>query len=330
MLAGHPLIDRLLPFDAETLCHLDLERFDVCLSLDKEAAPAGLAMRVAAADKRGLGLSPWGTVYPLNDACRHYFALGLDDALKFRGNTASYQQLIYEAVGLDYRGERYQLFPSRSASEAASAVWRRSGVRDQDLVIGLNTGAGPAFANKIWKAPRFAELIEALRARLATRPDRRLWFALFGGPAEQSLNTTLAETAADIIDTGVHDEQTFAALLARANVLVTGDTMALHVGIAMQAPCVAIFGPTCAAEIDLYGRGEKIVSTLGCSPCYRRVCDLTPTCMDELPLDRVVAAVLRWAHPTPGSRPDACEQALPPAPAARALPVLEPLAATAH
>ena len=43
MLANHPLIDRLLSFDAESICHLEHERFDLCLSLDKEPGPAALA-----------------------------------------------------------------------------------------------------------------------------------------------------------------------------------------------------------------------------------------------------------------------------------------------
>jgi heptosyltransferase-2 len=50
LLANNPTIDRLLPFDAETLLHLEIERLDVCLSLDKEPAPCALAMRVRTSD----------------------------------------------------------------------------------------------------------------------------------------------------------------------------------------------------------------------------------------------------------------------------------------
>jgi hypothetical protein len=87
-LANHPLIDRALPFDAESLCHLEIERFDLCLSLDKEPGPTALAMRVRATDKRGMGLSPHGTVFPLNAECVPYFNLGLDDRLKFHAQHA--------------------------------------------------------------------------------------------------------------------------------------------------------------------------------------------------------------------------------------------------
>lgn len=291
-LAGHPLIDRLLSFDAETLCHVEHEQFDLCLSLDKEPGPTALAMRVHAPDKRGIGLSPHGTPYPLNPEAADYFLLGLDDELKFRGNRKSYPQLVYEAVGLRYAGETYRLYPSAVERAAAAAVWERLGVGAHDVVVGLNTGAGQVFANKTWPPRRFLDLARSL---LATRGWR---VALLGGPEEKALNAELAATEPRLLDTGTqHRELVFAALVARCNALVTGDTMALHMAVAGEVPVVALFGPTCAQEIDLFGRGERIVTTVSCAPCYRRTCDKSPTCMDDITVARVQAAVARWIKP---------------------------------
>jgi len=307
MLAHHPQIDRLLPLDAETLAHLEVERFDLVLSLDKEPGPAGLAMRVPAAQRRGIGLSRYGTVYPLNPECAPYFALGLDDEQKFRGNTQSYPQLIYQALGLTYAGQRYELFPAPTDRAHAAAVWNALGVRPADAVVGLNTGAGRVFANKNWPEERFA----ALARRLARRTGVRV--ALLGGPDEQALNARIARACPGVLDTGsTHAELQFAALVERCGVVVTGDTMALHVAVALRVPVVALFGPTCAQEIDLFGCGERIVTGLPCSPCYRRECDRTPNCMDDIDLERVLAAVDRWLT----------APRTPRAPAVRALPVL--------
>ncbi len=291
-LANHPLIDRLLPLDADTLSHIVHERFDLCLSLDKEPAPTGLALSMQATEKRGIGLSPHGTPYPLNAECAAYFELGLSDPLKFHGNQKSYPQLIYEAVGLPYRGQRYRLFPTERHRAAADAVWHRLGVRPNDVVIGLNTGAGRVFANKNWPPDKFL----ALGRRLWQRPGWRV--ALLGGPEERSVNRELAAACPELLDAGCeHDELTFAALVSRCQVLVTGDTLALHVGVALDVPCVVLFGPTCAQEIDLFGRGEKIITGLACAPCYRRQCDKSPNCMDDISVERVLAAVERWAQP---------------------------------
>lgn len=326
LLANHPLIDRLLAFDAESICHLGYEQFDVCLSLDKEPGPAALAMRTVASDKRGIGLSPLGTVFPLNAEGRHYFALGLDNELKYRQNEKSYQRLIYEALGLEYRGERYRIYPSDRQRAAAEEVWRRAGVRDQDVVIGLNTGAGRGFANKAWPAATFA----ALAKRVIQQHPWRV--ALLGGPDEQEQNRRIAAQVPGVIDTGgAHDELTFAALLSRANVIVAGDTLAMHIAIAQEVPTVALFGPTCAQEIDLFGRGEKLISDIACSPCYRRECDKSPTCMDQISVERALGAIQRWVV-RGADRSDAQEDAASLRGAAAAapgghfipLPVIEP------
>ncbi len=301
MLQNHPLIDRLLPFDAETLCHLDHERFDLCLSLDKEPAPAALAMRIDAPDKRGMGLSPHGTVYPLNAACAPYFELGLTDELKFFHNQKSYPRLIYEALGLTYEGQSYTLYPSAADRASAARCWQDLGVHGHDIVIGLNTGAGRVFANKNWPPAKFIDLCRAIQQRHPWR------IALLGGPDEHALNEQIAAACPGTIHTGGHHrELAFAALVERCQVVVTGDTMAMHVAIARNVPCVALFGPTCHQEIDLQDRGDKIVTSLPCSPCYLRHCEKSPNCMDDIAVGRVMEAIEKWvATAAPGQGPPA-------------------------
>ena len=290
MLSNHPLIDRLVAFDAETLCHLEYERFDLCLSLDKEPAPAALGMRIDARDRRGIGLSPYGTPFPLNSECADYFRMGLDDDEKFRRNDKSYPQLIHEAVGLTYRGERYRLYPGVRERDRAADMWRSWGVADDEIVIGLNTGAGTVFANKSWPPDKFAQLAHVLRHRFSWR------VALLGGPDEARVNSEMAASCSGVVDTGCdHDELTFAAVVQRCNVMVTGDTMAMHAAIACDVPVVVLFGPTCEQEIDLFGRGSKVRTSLGCSPCYRHTCDESPNCMDDIAIERVLDEIRRWA-----------------------------------
>ena len=292
MLKNHPMIDRLLPFDAETICHVEHERFDLCLSLDKEPGPAALAMRIDAPDRRGIGLSTHGTPMPLNPECTDYFLLGLDDNKKYYENTKSYPQLLYEAVGLEYIGQRYRLYPGLGEVAWAREYWRDLGVGRSDVVIGLNTGAGRVFANKNWPPEKYIRLISKIREATDWR------VALLGGPEERAINREIASACPGTLYTGCdHTEQAFAALLQRCNVVVTGDTMATHVAVALQIPTIVLFGPTCAQEIDLYGRGEKIVTGVNCSPCYRRHCDYSPNCMDDISVDRVFETVQRWALP---------------------------------
>ncbi|MFH1746359.1 MAG: glycosyltransferase family 9 protein [Planctomycetota bacterium] len=316
MLANHPSIDRLLPFDTETVCHLEREHFDLCLSLDKEPGPAALAMRITAADRRGIGLSRWGTVMPLNRECAAYFQLGLDDELKFHRNEKSYQQLIYEAIGLTYAGQRYQLYPAPANHQRARDLWANLGIGDDEVVIGLNTGAGNVFANKTWPPEKFAKLAE----QLVTRHHWRV--ALLGGTDEAYLNRDITMACAPL-KLNVQGRQVaavlnvtsslwprasalgeldFAAVVRRCNTVVTGDTMAMHVAIAAEVPVVVLFGPTCAQEIELYGHGTILRTSLDCSPCYRRSCDKSPNCMDTISISDVLSAIEQWTT-TPNPSP---------------------------
>jgi ADP-heptose:LPS heptosyltransferase len=148
---------------------------------------------------------------------------------------------------------------------------------------------------RTWPPEQFAALVPA------NRQASDGWrIALLGGPDERLVMADIKAQCPNAVDTGCdHSELEFAALVARCQAIVTGDTMALHVALAMDVPTIALFGPTCPQEIDLFGRGEHIVTGLSCGPCYRRSCDITPSCMDDIDVARVHTAVLRWAAAAP-------------------------------
>jgi hypothetical protein len=54
-----------------------------------------------------------------------------------------------------------------------------------------------------------------------------------------------------------------------------------------------LFGPTSAAEIELYGLGEKVIPDMTCLSCYKNSCDFVPNCMDLISTDMVESAVTR-------------------------------------
>ena len=66
------------------------------------------------------------------------------------------------------------------------------------------------------------------------------------------------------------------------------DSLAMHLAIAQGVPVTAFFAPTSAAEIELYGRGEKVLST---APDY---CSYRPDADNSsLTTERLLAATLR-------------------------------------
>lgn len=289
LLSGLAEIDRLLALDVDALARLPAERFDIVICLDKEAAATGLAAQIAAPDKRGFVLGPHGNPLPANAAAEYAYRLGLDDELKFRKNERSYQQIAFEAAGLQWHGDDYRFEISAASRARAQRRWSEAGLQEGQTPIGFNVGSGDVYAYKAWRVEGWAELAGLVRERLGVP------IALLGGPRDRErVEAVAARAGGGVIDPGAMASLLdFAALLERCAVVVTGDTLALHLALALKRRVVALFGSTSATEVELYGRGEKVVPEVDCHPCYKRSCDLPYTCADSVSAEAVYAALAR-------------------------------------
>jgi ADP-heptose:LPS heptosyltransferase len=286
MLQGIREIDRLLAYDPETVLRLEVETFDELYCFDKEARASALTMKIQACTKVGFGMSEYGNVIPLGSRSEYAFELGISDELKFRRNRKTYPEIIYECAGLPYTAPQEYLFPDFSA-ELAQAHLDLERIGARGLKIGLNTGAGEVFATKKWTERGYAQLADRLVETMGAT------VLLLGGPAESERNARIERAARHpVVNTGnAHSIRAFSGIVGNCDLLVTGDTLAMHIAIGLKVPVVVILGATCHQEIDLYGRGAKVVSDFDCSPCYLSRCAKDVTCMDAIGVDRVFEAV---------------------------------------
>ena len=70
-------------------------------------------------------------------------------------------------------------------------------------------------------------------------------------------------------------------MIKMANVIVTGDTVALHIAISLGTKIVSFFGPTPHQEVNLFGLGIKLFrEELDCLNCYDQFpCPYDGKCM---------------------------------------------------
>jgi len=294
---GNPLVDEALATDdAVTSARLATETFDAVLCPDADPEAAALAATASARERRGYVRDARGHVVPLGPGAAAWLAMGLDDAQK-QANRRTYQELVAAVLGFDPAAVREPILQP-SAADAAAAAAFVAGLRGQGPVVGLNTGAGGRWAYKQWTLAHQAAFLS-----LAGAAGWRV--LLLGGPEEVERHRELLASAAGrpVFDGGNHNGYgRFAALVEQCRAIVTSDSLAVHVAAARRVPAVVLFGPTSAHEIELYGRGSKIVPPgLDCLCCYLPRCDRVPHCQALIEPATVFAAVQRWlAVPGPG------------------------------
>jgi heptosyltransferase-2 len=290
LLKSNPMIDRLYPFTVDGLSAVQAANYTLLLNFEKEARALGFVRSVTAYKRKGFVASRSGTPIAADADSEYALQLGLSDELKFRVNTLTYPQIIYEMAGLPYEGQEYVLELSDEASQFAHRFAERLGSAGcrPAKIIGINTGCGTVFATKRWTVAGFVELIEDL----ATLPSTRL--VLLGGPLEIEFNREILSRVGDrVIDSGCNNSmEEFLGLIECCDLVVSSDSLAMHLAIGRKKQVVAIFGPTCHQEVDLFGRGEKVVTDFDCAPCYRTECTRHPSCMEVL-RGAIVAAAIR-------------------------------------
>ncbi|MCA8956820.1 MAG: glycosyltransferase family 9 protein [Planctomycetes bacterium] len=285
----NPLVDEVwTTADAGFAQRTRVQQFDVVLCPDADPATAAIAADLRAEARVGYTLDSRGYVVPLGAAAEAWLRMGIDDRLK-KDNRETYQALVARVLELDPAQVREPILePSPDDVAAARELCERFGLVAP--IVGINTGAGGRWQRKRWTSAHQREFVAGLARR-------GLSVLLLGGPEEAGSHDALipAGGGAVVASAGTdHSYGRFAALVERCAVLVTGDTMALHVACARRVPVVALFGPTSATEIELYGRGEKIVpSGLDCLGCYLPTCAVAPHCQERIQPHDVTAAVER-------------------------------------
>ena len=288
LLQHNPLIDRLIIADSNGSLALEALEFDIAFVVDKSLKATALAKKANAHEIFGFRADPRsGSILPATPAANELWELGLSDHKKFFENEKAETQLLIEALELGpYVRNPYVL--SLTAEEQHSITLRRRTWQRQDrkIILGINTGASPTIPYKRLTADFQREIVRDLQS------FENLQVVLLGGKAETTLNREIALGFPNVIlsplDHGLRDG---ILSVAACDLVFSGDSLGMHLGIALNKWVIAWFGPTCAQEIDLYERGRKLFTQASCSPCWKRVCQKNPMCYDQVSRQQIVAAI---------------------------------------
>lgn len=287
LLENNNYIDTVLEYSGANALLLMTERFDVLMNADKSKMSGSLANLIDAKEKFGFGVAETGAIYPFNQEAEELYEAGLNDELKFRINKKSEQELLCGAMGLEYKRDGYILNLTSEEKSFVENQKKEMGMKDNQVVIGFNTGCSDLYPYKRLAPDKQALLVKKLSQAL---PHERI--LLLGGKEDAENNSILKKKFPQkVIHTPTGEGLRRGILyLDICDIVLTGDTLALHIAIALGKNIVAWFTLTCENEIDLYDRGCKILADIDCRPCWKKECPKEPKCNEMVDIDKICEA----------------------------------------
>lgn len=298
LLEHNPHLDRLFLVDDASGAWRK-EFYDWVLSLDDELDLCRLAASLKTRRLSGAYVEA-GSLPCYSEDVAEWFGMGLlrpenegglarANELK-RANQNSYGTILHRCLKLPLPVARPQIFVPAETRRQVQQWIAGTPLAAFPRLVGINTGAGRRWKYKSWGEEQTA----ALATELCRKFD--VGVVILGGEQERERNERIKLMTGEncVVAPGDWDLLHFAAVVGLCQVVLTSDSLALHLAVANHVPAVAFFGPTSAAEIDLFGHGIKVVTDLSCRCCYLASCEVRPHCMESIGIETMLAAVTPW------------------------------------
>ena len=260
ILRFNPYVAELISIDRctnpATISALKSVSYEWVLSFDDEVESCGLATQVSAKRISGAFVES-GAIHYTEDT-REWFDMGLisrfgkarADELKI-ANTHSHDAIFARMLGI--RVDKPGFF-NNPLSEAIAATMLQSLPRK---IVGLNLSAGRRWPSKSLRQDEAIRLIDQLQAGGGT-------CVLLGGRDDAPYIEAITSQREIPV---IHDLslEEFAGVIRGLDLLITSDTLAVHLAIAQGVPSLSYYAPTSLPEINTFGTGARIASL---SPDY--------------------------------------------------------------
>ncbi len=246
------------------------------------------------------------------------FGLKKANELK-KKNSKRYQEIYSEILELPKNNYPLVLNMTKEEKDWSNEFRKKHEVGEKHFLIGVNTGAGVNWPLKALSIQKAVDLIKDLN-------NKNLSVVLLGGPNEMERNKKILKRLKirlirnsfqnfmrsffpkitsfgsivkshnldiKLINPGTENSlRKFISIINALDILITSDTLTLHVAVALKKRVVCFFGPTSAEEIELYGQGVKIKPNSDCYCCFQKKRTGANMCIDEINPEELIQSVL--------------------------------------
>ncbi len=233
----------------------DNKKFDVLYNFDIDEEATLLANKIQAGKKYGFYFEG-GFAAAFNLGAEYYLNTLFDDETK-KTNKKTYQEMMFMAAELPYNKEFHPIILKEKDKKYASEFIKRNSLKTEKLV-GIHIGSSPRWPSKFWPVEKIKEFV--LKSK-----ENGYEILLFAGPDDIDKQKKIVYDLENQFKVYSNDpkntDMEFASLVELCDFMVCGDSMALHVSLALQKPTIALFFCTSPNEVEGYGFLKKIIST---------------------------------------------------------------------
>ncbi len=229
------------------------EHYDLVISLDDDLICASLADRISKSELFGACTQAGRVVY--TESANEWFDMGLSSRLgKAEADRLKLEnQYSYQEILFRMLGHTFEGAPYLLPEDIIPVAGSRT--------IGIEARAGNRWPTKVWNQyPQLAEGFKAAGYDVVFFADR----------------PSIRDYMEDI---------------SRVGLMISGDTLGMHVALGLKIPVVALFTCTSATEIYGYGYMEKVVSPFLKEAFYKTT--YIPEAVESIGLDDVMIAAGR-------------------------------------
>ena len=275
-------IEKILKYGFDAVNHVNHQKYDIAINLDKEPEACALLSTVNGKEKYGfIRNHEENHIDVATPAAVHKLITGLFDNIS-KQNTKSYLEEIFEICGLKFNYEPYLL----NVNKELVAKWTLLKDKSQDKkIIGLNTGCGKRWSTRLWAPDNWIALVRQLQ-------HNNYYPVLLGGLDEDEQNNIYQyETGAYY--PGHYSLEEFIAITANCDTIVSAVSMMMHIATGLQKPLILFNNIFNKHEFEMYGRGTIIEPTSGCDDYYGNVCSRESCCMNDISVEMVYNAIVK-------------------------------------
>jgi len=291
LLKYHPLVHELVLVhslnDPKVQKKMFQKHYDWVISLDDELNSCQLVHKLTTRRLTGSYVEFDSDQIKYTDESSPWFDMGIISKFgkeiadqKKKSNSRTHTEILQEILGV--RIDKPSFFTNPKFEDFPEQIL--SGTRAH--CVGLNLSAGDRWPSKRMPLEHAIRLCDALASESVNT-------YLLGGDGDFSFNEQLTHRShnPNLILCEPQPLLNFAALIRRLDLIVSSDSLALHLAISQGVPNVSFYAPTSAAEIDTFSTGAKVISLSSDYCSYRPDADNS-----TITSDRILSAMQRFMN----------------------------------